>query len=125
MSDRPSDEEIWQKVGQIAVAYPLLECDKCAIALAQWLKAKGITVKILRLKTRRRTEIFITSQRHGADESITENGKHYGVEVNGRVFDNLGANGLERTDWIEDFDCISGRFVIEEIDLSELLEMER
>lgn len=122
-SNRPTDEAIWQKVGEIAVSYPLLECDKCAIALAQWLDARGIEGKILRLKTRRKTEIFITSKRCGAEESITENGTHYGVEVQGRVFDNLGSEGLLRADWVADFDCISGRFIIEEIALIDLLKM--
>ncbi|MEL7039523.1 MAG: papain fold toxin domain-containing protein, partial [Cyanobacteria bacterium J06592_8] len=54
----------------------------------------------------------------------TENGTHYGVEILGQVFDNLGDEGLSRDDWINDFECISGRFVIEEISLLDLLSME-
>ena len=65
--------------------------------------------------------MFITSQRYGVEESITENGIHYGIEVQGRVFDNLGSEGLLRDDWVADFNCISGRFEIEEITLSDLL----
>jgi hypothetical protein len=122
-SDPLSSEAVWQKVGKIAVSYPLLECDKCAIALAQWLQARSIESTILRLRTRRKTEIFITSQRHGVEESITENGTHYGVEVQGKVFDNLGSDGLLRDDWVKDFDCISGRFLIEEISLADLLKL--
>ncbi len=120
--NRPSVEEIWQKVGEIAVSYPLLECDKCAIALAQWLQSRGIEATILRLRTHRKTAVFITSQRYGVEESITENGTHYGVEVQGRVFDNLGSEGLSRSDWVADFNCISGRFEIEEITLTNLLD---
>ncbi|MEM6521063.1 MAG: papain fold toxin domain-containing protein [Cyanobacteria bacterium P01_C01_bin.70] len=122
-ADRPTDEEIWRKVGQIAIAYHLLECDKCAIALAQWLRARGLEGTILRLRTRRRTEVFITSKRYGNEESITENGTHYRVEVRGRVFDSLGREGLTRADWLDDFQCISGRFLLEEITLSDLLTM--
>lgn len=124
MVDRATDEEIWKKAKKIADSYPILECDKCAIALFQWAEARGITGVLLRLRTRRRTEVFITSQRYGAEESITENGTHYGVEIRGRVFDNLGGEGLTRNDWLADFDCISGRFVIEEISLSDLLYLE-
>lgn len=120
---KEAHEEIWQKVGKIAVSYPLLECDKCAIALALWLQARGIEETILRLRTHRKTETFITSKRYGTNESITENGTHYGVEVWGKVFDNLGKDGLLRTDWLADFECISGRFAIEEITLSDLLDM--
>jgi hypothetical protein len=113
--------DLWERMGKIAVSYPLLECDKCAIALVQWLQAKGVESTILRLRTRRRTEIFITSKRHGSEEAITENGTHYGVEVQGRVFDNLGQEGLLRQEWIEDFDCISGQFTVEVVSLTDLI----
>lgn len=79
---------------------------------------------ILRLKTRRRSENFITSDRHGRDESITENGTHYGVEVRGKVFDNISTEGLSRGAWLTDFSCMSGQFTVEEIPLSSLLPSE-
>lgn len=60
--------------------------------------------------------MFIISRRHGMEESITENGTHYGVEVLGRVFDNLSDYGLPREDWIADFSCPSDQFVIDELD---------
>ncbi len=96
-------EEVWQRVGQITLAYPLLECDRCAIAVARWLERWEVDYRILRLKTTRRREMYITSDRHNRDESITENGTHSGVEVMGRVFDNLSTDGLARDDWIRDF----------------------
>ncbi len=117
-------EEIWQRIGKVTGAYPLLECDKCAIALMRWLRRWEVEGVILRLRTRRRSETFITSDRHGRDESITENGTHYGVEVMGKVFDNISAEGLSREAWLADFSCISGRFIVEEISLSSLLFLE-
>ena len=108
-------EEIWQAIGRITINYPLLECDKCALTVMRWLKRRGIEAKILRLRTKRRSENFITSDRYGLDESITENGTHYGVEVMGKVFDNLSAEGLSREDWIRDFNCLSGSFVVDEL----------
>lgn len=116
-----SQEEVWQRVGQITVTYPLLECDRCAVAVVRWLERWGVGGKILRLRTKRRNEVFIVSARHGAEESITENGTHYGVEVMGRVFDNLSAQGLLREDWVKDFRCLSGQFMVDEIPLSMLL----
>jgi len=51
------------------------------------------------------------------NHAITENGTHYGVEVYGLVFDNLSLDGLPRDEWIEDFNCPSGKFVIDELDV--------
>jgi Papain fold toxin 2 len=116
MEKRFSDEEILQQVGQISIRFPLLECDRCAIAIMQWLNENGIEGKILRLKTKRRSEGFITSDRHVPDESITENGTHYGVEVLGKVFDNLSADGLSRSDWVKSFHCPSERFIVDELE---------
>ncbi len=50
------------------------------------------------------------------NNAITENGTHYGVEVYGLVFDNLSSDGLPRDEWIKDFNCRSGKFVIDELD---------
>ena len=118
-----TQEEIWQAIGRITINYPLLECDKCALTVMRWLKKRGmrwlkkrgIEAKILRLRTKRRSENFITSDRYGLDESITENGTHYEVEVMGKVFDNLSTEGLSREDWIKDFSCLSGSFIVDEL----------
>ena len=119
-----STEEVWDRVGKVATSYPLLECDKCAIAIMRWLERWGVEGKILRLRTKRRNEVFITSNRYGGNESITENGTHYGVEVMGKVFDNLSEQGLSREEWLKDFNCLSGRFVVDEISLLSLLGKE-
>jgi hypothetical protein len=116
MEQRLSEAEIFKEIGRIAFAFPLLECDKCAIAIMQWLSENRIEGKILRLKTKRRSEVFITSDRYGPEESITENGIHYGVEVFGKVFDNLSANGLSRATWLKSFHCRSEQFIVEELD---------
>lgn len=38
------------------------------------------------------------------------------VEVRGRVFDNLSAQGMFRTEWVKDFSCPSDEFVVEELE---------
>ena len=38
------------------------------------------------------------------------------IEVRSKIFDNLSTTGLTREEWIKDFDCPSGQFIIEEID---------
>lgn len=108
-------EEVWQNVSQIVAGYTLLECDRCALAVMDWLRDNGIEGKVLRLRTKRRSEVFIISDRYGSNESITENGIHYGVEVFGKVFDNLSTEGLSREAWLNDFHCRSNKFIVDEL----------
>jgi hypothetical protein len=110
------NQEIWQTVSEIVTRYQLLECDRCAIAVMQWLRENGIEGKILRLRTKRRTEVFIICNRYRSGESITENGTHYGVEVLGKVFDNLSDEGISREQWVSSFHCISEKFILDELD---------
>ena len=113
---RLSVEEIYQSIGEIVSQFKNLECDKCAIALMVWLKDNGIEGKVLKLRTRRRNDFFIISDRYSPSESITDNGIHYGVEVFGLVFDNLSRQGLPRDEWRNDFYCRSGGFYLSELD---------
>ncbi|MEA5567346.1 papain fold toxin domain-containing protein [Anabaena sp. UHCC 0399] len=111
-----STEEIYQALGNISSQFGNLECDKCAIALKAWSDGNGIEAKILKLRTKKRNDFFIISDRYGDSESITDNGIHYGVEVLGLVFDNLSPQGLPLDEWINDFSCRSGEFYLEELD---------
>ncbi len=90
MSEPRSPQAIWNELSQIVIHYSLLEWDKCAIALMQWLNTQNIPGKILKLKTKRRSDLYIVSDhivsdRITANQSITENGTHYGVEVLGKA----------------------------------------
>lgn len=111
-----STEEIYQALGKISSQFKNLECDKCAIALKSWSDKNGILGKILKLRTKKRNDFFIISNRYSDSESITDNGTHYGVEVLGLVFDNLSEQGLPRNEWLNDFSCRSGEFSLEELD---------
>lgn len=113
---RLSTKEIYQALGNISSQFQNLECDKCAIALKSWSDSNGIERKIIKLRTKKRNDFFIISNRYSDSESITDNGIHYGVEVFGLVFDNLSPQGLPRDEWINDFDCRSGEFYLEELD---------
>jgi hypothetical protein len=33
----------------------------------------------------------------------------------GKVFDNLSTEGLSLEDWINDFNCLSGSFIVDEL----------
>jgi predicted ATP-grasp superfamily ATP-dependent carboligase len=114
-----SDDDIYQEVGKIVANFRILECYECAQAVMQWLAENNIERKVVIIKNKKRKEYFILSTRleqRGISDSITENGKHYGVEVRGRIFDNLSNNGLTREDWLNDFHCPSEQFIIEDSD---------
>jgi hypothetical protein len=119
---RRDDEEIaelYEKIGKLVVRFPLLHCEECASTLKRWLKQRGIPGKIWRLSTRYDYEDFILSDRleqQGCPETITENGVHYGVEVLGKIFDNLSEQGLSIDDWINDFTSLSDEFDVEVIE---------
>lgn len=111
-----SEEEIYQQIAQIVRRYKLLECAECATTIKEWLKANQINGIHLKLKLLGRG-LFIVSQRwQDGHTPITQNGTHYGIEVRGKVFDNLSTFGLTREEWLADFDCPSGKFIIEEIE---------
>jgi Papain fold toxin 2 len=112
-----SDEELFQEVGKIVINFKLLTCLECATSVMQWLKANGIQGKIIRLRTKYKDEDYILSDRlinRGIQDSITINGKHYGIEVRGQVFDNLSTEGMSREDWLNDFHCMSEQFEVQE-----------
>jgi hypothetical protein len=69
----------------------------------QSLTDNEIEGKVIEPKTRYHDQDYIISDRVGSDRSITINGKHYGVEVRGRVFDHLSPKGMKREDWLKIF----------------------
>lgn len=110
-----SDEYIYTEVGKIVSQFDIYQCYNCAIAVRQWLRDNGIEGQIIELKTFYRDEDYIISDRIGGDESISNNGKHYGVRVRRLVFDNLSIEGMAEADWIGDFHCPSDEFTIAEL----------
>lgn len=86
-----SREEVDREIGKIVEKFSILECDKCARAVLTWLDENGIEGKLLKLRTRNPREFYIVSDRLNPEQSINNNGIHYGVEVEGRVFDNLSS----------------------------------
>jgi hypothetical protein len=112
-----SDEEVYQEIGKVVEPFKRLECFECAQAVLNWLKQNQESGTLLKLRTKYRDE-FIVSKRWeqlGGTESISMNGVHYGVEIRGRVFDNLSSEGLAREEWLNDFACRRGAFVVEEV----------
>jgi uncharacterized protein (UPF0371 family) len=118
-----SNEEIYREVGKITVKFELYKCHECAKAVMQWLQENRIQGKVILIRTKKRKEYYILStrlERRGIDDSIILNGKHYGVEVRGLVFDNISTEGLTKESWIKDFHCPSEEFLIEELSESKV-----
>jgi hypothetical protein len=110
-----ADEDIYREVGKIVSQFNLYQCYDCAMTVMQWLRDNGIEGRIIELNTFYRDEDYIISDRVGGEESISMNGKHYGVKLLGLVFDNLSDKGMTEAEWIEDFHCLSDRFTIAEL----------
>ena len=99
--DDPIIAALYKEVGTLVIQFPLLHCEECASTLQRWLKQRGIPGKLWRLSTQYDDEDFILSNRleqQGCSETITENGVHYGIEIFGRIFDNLSSQGLSPED---------------------------
>lgn len=109
-------DAIHAEIGDLAMRFPLLHCEECARTLKRWLQNRQIPGKLWRLSTKYDDEDFILSHRleqQGCLESITENGTHYGVEVFGRIFDNLSPKGLTLEEWVSDFTSLSNEFNVD------------
>ncbi|MFN6515653.1 MAG: papain fold toxin domain-containing protein [Nostoc sp. CreGUA01] len=65
-----SPQEVYYAISTIVVKFPLLECDKCAKAVMQWLAKNSIEGKIIQLRTKRRNEVFITSDRWNPNDQL-------------------------------------------------------
>lgn len=113
-----SKEEIYQEIGKIIADFTLYECDDCVRAIMQWLAENGIEGKVIKVRTKYNEDFILSErlERQGITEAITINGRHYGVEVLGLVFDNISTTGMTLEDWRKDFHCPSEEFIIEPID---------
>jgi hypothetical protein len=113
-----SDEEIYQEVGKIVGQFEMYKCDEFATAVMQWLKENDIDGTIVKVQTAYGEDYIISTrlENQGITNSITLNGIHYGVEVKERIFDNLSTEGLTKEDWLNDFQCPSGEFLIDYLD---------
>ena len=106
-------DEISQKISSIATKYKNLECEPCANKLMDCIKNNGINGKKISMSAQNAYQDIIYSNSFG--EAISYNGKHFAIEFNGKVYDNIHPNGIEFNEWISDFDS-SGviSYIIEE-----------
>jgi len=106
-----TDHEIHEYLTDIVKKYGIFQCQACANDMQRWLEKHNVSGN--RIKISAYTSDFIVSERVGGHITITKNGIHYGIEVRGKVFDNLPNTGISRQAWLNDFDCIDGFEIIE------------
>jgi hypothetical protein len=113
----PGDREIYQAIGEITRQFDILECAAFARTIIQWAKQAQIPAQIIRIRTRYGEDYILSDrlEQIGIYDSITTNGQHFGVEIRDKVFDNLSEQGLSREQWLQDFSCHSGEFLITEL----------
>ncbi|MDR2407219.1 MAG: hypothetical protein LBE13_03790, partial [Bacteroidales bacterium] len=92
-----------------------LKCADFANTFIKALKKEGINGKSIELSGNKRGYIICKSYESG-NVSISETGKHIGVQVGDKVYDNLHPNGIPFDQWIKEFDSIGGIKIVETID---------
>ncbi|MBE9228898.1 hypothetical protein IQ264_26145 [Phormidium sp. LEGE 05292] len=111
-----SDDEIFRQISYIIEQFKVLECAECAEAIKEWLKYNRINGTLIKISPLDKADFILSERWDGGRSTISQNGLHYGIEVRGKVFDNLSLTGLSREEWIADFYCAIGEFTIEEIE---------
>jgi Papain fold toxin 2 len=111
-----TQDEVFQEIAKIASDYTVFQCVECAEAIKIWLKKNKIDGIHLQITAIGRIKFIVSRRWRNAEESIAQTGIHQGIETYGKVFDNLSLDGLDRADWIADFDCASGEFEVLELE---------
>lgn len=75
------------------------KCDKFADELETGMKENNISGTKLELRTNYGRD-FIYSDK--ANECISTNGKHVGIQIDNMVYDNMNPNGIPYNEWIND-----------------------
>lgn len=110
-------DKVFQEILKITSSYTIFQCVECAEAIKVWLKENRINGIHLQITAIGRIKFIVSYRWKEGTESIAQTGIHQGIEVYGRVFDNLPGEGLSRSDWISDLDCVSGKLTIQELEL--------
>ena len=98
-------------------------CRECATELRQVLLDAGKKGCVLRLKTKGGRGYIVMKDPNfrlpfttQGDEAIASSGQHFGVHVDGFVFDNVHREGIARADWQGTFDSDVHLFELTEIE---------
>jgi hypothetical protein len=106
------NQTLTDKVKELQKKYSILQCQGFAEELENWAKTNGYTGRFLRISSG--AQFMITNRWPVPNQSITQNGNHYGIEIDSIVYDNLPKTGLPTQQWLEDIDTRNGHPIIVE-----------
>jgi hypothetical protein len=98
-------------LSKIAQKFGKFECVEAMKVLAKELIKKGFDGKILKMEFVGGNGIIICTSDN--DETISTNGKHYGIEYDNKVYCNIHPLGIERTAWANDFNGTGTKTITE------------
>jgi RHS repeat-associated protein len=96
----PCDDVI-QLAGKIASKFKpeFFQCVPCRNALVKAFKKEGVKGKVLEVRAKEGHQYIISDYYKGGAESMTQNGYHTVVEVEGYIFDTIHPYGIEKAVW--------------------------
>ncbi|MBO1346547.1 MAG: hypothetical protein EBE86_003685 [Hormoscilla sp. GUM202] len=118
------DTQLRQQIMMVASQFKLFECAPCAQAIKEFLTARGISGKQIKLYTGRAKGKYGNIYHEGLQRNIATNGRHEGIAVTiggeELIFDNIHHEGILREDWMANLYCIAldleSGFEVTEID---------
>ena len=93
-------KKLGEVFGKISSKYKNLQCAECATEMLEAAQKEGISGKVVAGSGKYETRAGVWSDK--ARKQISENKNHYGVEVDGKVFDNKTPEGISRNDFEND-----------------------
>ncbi|WP_293162740.1 papain fold toxin domain-containing protein [Okeania sp. SIO2C9] len=118
------DDELRQQISEIASRFQLFECTACALAIKDFLIARGISGKQVKLYTGKAKGKYGNIYHDRLGLNIATNGRHEGivVEIKGveLIFDNIDNQGVSRQVWLGNLYCVAmdlgGEFEVTEVE---------
>jgi DNA-binding transcriptional MerR regulator len=89
-------EDLAKLAANVVKDFKNLECKECAEALLKEFNKAGVNGTIREL--RRPTDFIIDAAGDGS-RAVSENGRHFGVQVGNTVYDLLHPNGIPIDSW--------------------------
>jgi papain fold toxin 2 of polymorphic toxin system len=97
-----------QIAAKAARGFEVKECEKCAEKVKKALVAAGHRGKLIEIRGAGGGDFMICLSYKRGQTTITQNGRHMGIQVEEMVFDNLHPKGMPFEKWLKDFDAIGG-----------------
>lgn len=99
------------ELGVIAGSYDIYECKDAAKAMADYLTKKGFEFNFISINYPNKPGYIVSIMYN--DKVISENGLHMGICFNGNVYCNVHPYGLPKNMWIDDFDGVGMKVILE------------